>query len=587
MSILRMSIPVSKLAYTLLSLTLIFAISRSINIGLNRVFVLDEFYYAHQSWLASWSGHGLSELVFKGEHFMPALVYLPFTLLAGNDPGHLDYLRYGALVFLFLGVGLSSYLAYKMNPISRVAAFVCPVLLLSMHHFLKFGSQIRPDMLALALFLITLACLLNQSSKQRWWTVLAAIALMMAVLTSTKAIVYGAGLGLVFFYEILTRKREDKKVFKHPWYFLLACLIGTFAFILFLLMSGELGGFWQGKVQTTLDHQKHYPGISISQFLSPFMKQNFLVLCLSWLGVVLYCYQVISECIVARKLPSGFSLLVIFSWLGAWLSFVLQRAPYPYSLLPVTVFSSIFATYMLCFCAHKLPTKFSHHPRVVVSVVIVFCVIAGLNIYGESKIDRDNGRQVEVLSSIGQLTDANDTIYDMSSSFVFRPHAYHLLIMDRFRINMYKDQVIRDLPQVLKDRETSIFIEDVRFAKNFWDTDLGDHVKNNYVKYNNDIWIWGKKFLSQPDGIKPQESSFYAIKDGEYFVYSVSESSDAEFIEIDGATLKEKVVCLKKGEHQIKHNRASEFYLIWLPRNETPFEPDDEAPPSSLGQFVL
>lgn len=584
-SIFKKELSVSSIAYFLLGVTLAFGLIRVINLGLNRVFVLDEFYYAHQSWLASWSGHGISELIFKGEHFMTALAYLPFTVMAANDPGNLIFLRVGSLAFLLLGVAFSSSVACKMNPTFKVSAVICPILLLSMGHFLKFGSQIRPDMIALSLFLLTLVFLLNQSYHSRLSSSLAAIALMVAVLVSAKAAVYGASLGLVFIYEILFRKKDNDELFKYPCSFFFTSLGGVFLFVSLLLMSGQMDTFWQGKVQTTLDHQKHYPKIDPASFIKLFLEQDFLVVRLSFLGIFLYVYQNIKEFMASRKMPSGISLVLVFACIGAWLSFFLQKAPYPYSLLPAIVFSAIFATYSLCFLIQKLPPKFSHHPRVVVPAVIVFCALAVLDIYRKSDIDRYNHRQLEILSSIGQLTDVDDTVYDMSSSFVFRPHAHHLLIMDRFRINLYKDQVIRELPQVLKDRETALFIYDVRFNKNFKETELGDFIRNHYVKYNNDIWVWGKKFPSEVNPSSAQSSRFHAIKKGKYFIHSVSGKS--ENIKIDGKIVKESLVHLEKGEHQIQYGESSEFYLIWLPRNEIPFEPDREAPPASLAWCVL
>jgi hypothetical protein len=584
-SIFKKELSVSLMVRFLLGVTLAFGLIRAIHLGLNRVFVLDEFYYAHQSWLASWSGHGISELIFKGEHFMTALAYLPFTVMAANDPGHLNYLRVGSLAFLLLGVAFSSYVACKMNPTFKVSAVICPILLLSMGHFLKFGSQIRPDMIALALFLLTLVLLLNQSSHSRLPASLAAIALMAAVLVSAKAAVYGASLGLVFIYEILTRKKENDMLFKHPRCFFLTSLGGVFILVFFLSMAGQLDAFWQGKVQTTLDHQKHYPKIDPASFIKIFLEQDFLVVRLSILGIFLYVYQNIKEFMASRKMPSGISLVLVFGYIGTWLSFFLQKAPYPYSLLPAIVFSAIFATYGLCFVIQVLPPNFSRHPRVVAPAVIIFSAIAVLDIYRKSDIDRYNDRQLEILSSIGQLTDVDDTVYDMSSSFVFRPHAHHLLIMDRFRINLYKDQVIKELPQVLKDRETALFIYDGRFDKNFKETELGDFIENHYVKYNNDIWVWGKKFPSEGSPFAQQSSRFHAIKHGKYFIHLVSGNS--ETIKIDGKIVKGSIVHLEKGEHQIQYGEASEFYLIWLPRDNTVFDPNKEFPPCSLAWFVL
>lgn len=125
---------------------------------------------------------------------------------------------------------------------------------------------------------------------------------------------------------------------------------------------------------------------------------------------------------------------------------------------------------------------------------------------------------------------------------------------------------------------TTIFIRDSRYDS--LPINLKLYLKNNFIPFNNNIWIWGKKFTFIQKPTKTEQ--FYANKAGNYFVVPRQASLNGNLY-IDDKKIHEPTFALKKGHHDINYSGSlAGFHIIWLPKNEKPFTPIE----STNGDFA-
>ena len=125
----------------LLALVLAWSVLRTLRLSAGKYFSIDEFQYAHASWLVA---KGKVPSVDFFEFHTPLLYQLGSTVfrVVGDDPTGIRFVRSLVELFLLLGAAWASLLA---RPAGRVAALLAPILLLCLPELVERSVEIRPD----------------------------------------------------------------------------------------------------------------------------------------------------------------------------------------------------------------------------------------------------------------------------------------------------------------------------------------------------------------------------------------------------------------------------------------------------------
>lgn len=552
--------------------------------GRTKAFALDEFYYAHHTWTLTRSAEALYATLLEGTRFVTSFVLAPVVLLAGDEPSRMIWVRLFMLPIFFASLALLGTLAHRHAPAGQkvLASLLTLFFALSLQPLVWHAVEIRPDSIALCLVLLALV-LMGSRSLPRAGPALAGVCLFLGCFTSIKVVVYGSVLALFFLGDLGARRRARSEVLGNSLCFAGGFAAGCALLALAVLSAGTGAEFYDGFYGSSRLHQHYYPEIEWSRFLLPFLYDSKLVLGLAALGAVAVCVR------SGRGFRRGSvdpALAIVLLALGALASYLIQKAAYPYSLIPFAAFVAVLAawgtTQSLAVAARIA------HPIVRSGIALgLACMLAWIAYAAHERLDvtQDNARQIEVQAAIGRLTAPDDVVYDMSGSFFARPRAHRLAFVDDARRLRYGEaRLIREIERDLVDREAVLFVHDIRFEINFDDTPLGRFVRRNYQRYNDDLRLWGKSWSTR----RAFEDEFWAIRSGKYFVHP---PELAPGLRIDGTPLSEPIVALEKGEHRLSFRPVDRsrrtLYLIWLPRDGRPFDPAARHPRRSLGQFVL
>lgn len=186
------------------ALILIYPLIQLLRLVAEKNFSIDEFTYAHAGWLVA-EGY-LPFRDFFSHHF--PLSYFVFSILFlafGADPTAIIYARLLMLPFL-VTIIVSVWLINRGIP--PVWRMVSVLMVISSPNFAFFATELRPDTLALAAFLLA-AALCSLECRSRFGIgFLTGLLLVLTVWFSEKALTYSIFLGLALIYEgIQGRKR--------------------------------------------------------------------------------------------------------------------------------------------------------------------------------------------------------------------------------------------------------------------------------------------------------------------------------------------------------------------------------------------
>ena len=127
------------------------------------------------------------------------------------------------------------------------------------------------------------------------------------------------------------------------------------------------------------------------------------------------------------------------------------------------------------------------------------------------------------------------------------------------------EKYIKEIPEAIINNECTWLFNDYRM------TELPKNVKrfliNNFIRYSPDLFVWGKKFKAGT-----MTDSFYAVKDGKYFVYPKKVIGE-NVVKINSQNLTSTIVDLKKGPNSLSYDVREDFYIIYLPANQERFKP--------------
>lgn len=559
-----------------------------------KAFALDEFYYAHVAWKLVES-HQWWDKVAEGGRFVAPYVIAVGALGSGDEPSNMIFVRLWMLPLFWAVLASIAGLSYRRAPTGtkHVAALASVFFALSLRPLAWQGLEIRPDLIALLLFLSCL-WLMELRKGARRFPLLAGLLLFLATFASVKALVYGAPLALFFLTDQWAARRENPQTLGNSTWFASGFILAGGVLVAALAVAGDLQTFWDGFYQGPRLHQESYPRIPVGRFLRPFLRDSWLVLVLSGIG----CFAALTRTAVTlyreRSLHPQFLLVVLAC--STTLSYTVQKAAYPYSLMPACALFAILAGLGTAEVLAIVTSPHVQHrwmERLGLAPLVLLFGLVFLQSRELLSVRFSNAVQIRRQAQIGKLTSLDDKVFDMSATYYARHGAFRMPFIDNARIALYGKQALsEEITKSLVDHRAMLFVYDVRFHAQWRNTPLAAFIDQHYQPYNNDLYLWGRRWPAYV----AFEGRFDALKSGRYFVHP---PDAARSFQIDGQVLQSPVFSLAEGGHIVRYSPSQprpselnlsstrEVYMIWLPRDGQPFDPTRRHPPFYLARFVL
>ncbi|MDA8017601.1 MAG: hypothetical protein MPN21_09145 [Thermoanaerobaculia bacterium] len=543
-------------------------------------FALDEFQYAHGGWLA---GRGGTIYVDFFEHHFPLLHQLLGLLwhILDDDPTHILTLR---MLFLpvFGLVVIAGCLANRSDDLANAAAWWTAPVLLSAPTLSAMGTQLRPDVLALALFFSCLALLRSASTQSgRRRAVLAALAGVVAVValwSTLKVAIYAGTPFLAALVADLIRRHNTTESDETPSYFLghpiafvagsgtAAALIG-----LGLALSGSVGAWWRWAVEFSFAHQEVYPGFSWTRNFFQLLDHSAWLLPLAVVGIVATLRR--------RPRAADVDWLLLAAVPSTAASYVWQTAPYLYSLIPLTAVLGLFAARGLAWC-WQWATRGGSSNRTFAA--LLFLLLAAGELHRTVDALRrlrqpGNASQLQTLTQLGRMTLPDDAVFSPWAMQVARPSAHFFYFLEAATKRLEAARLNRELVPALRERGVTVYYHhplSERLPAAAW-----AYLRTHFLPYDQDLWIYGRRYPTI-DG--RASGDFFAVQEGTYFVSPPEALGGEQSLHIGGTALQTPIVALAAGRHRIEYRGGvPEVSIVWMPRDGQPFRPRPELIPAS------
>ncbi len=398
------------------------ALFATMHMALGLRFSMDEFTYAHASWLIA-QGH-LPYRDFALLH--PPLVEIliaPLFLLMERS---VSVLLVGRVIFAAVFFG-SVLLFHRWSGNRSGMMFL---LAIAFGVFPTWMTELRPDSLALFLSLLAIWAV----DKER--ILLGAVLLGLAAFTSEKVAIYGLALpiGMVW------HERDLRNAFRFSVFaFIVACI--CYALTAAAVGIGPLFEFWLG---WEIRHEREYLYRGAWSQLAPEADAWGLYSLLALAGIVA-CFRK-GMSLVERML---LCLLVL-----GFASYAIQRGPYAYSLLP-------FVAPLVYFAAKSAePFLQERSTRILGAFIIVALLILAFRPIANHESNRE---QIVMLNNMERLVPPGVCVYDNTGTAVNRPHARFFFFTDALMRKLQWNELEVQAPKDIVKKGCTAMIIDRRF----------------------------------------------------------------------------------------------------------------------------
>lgn len=550
----------------------LFFLSETFFLAFSKFFTIDEFQYAHAAWLCS---QGMVPFRDFFDHHFPFFYQLfsLFFYFGGNDPLLILWLRGGMLFLLFLLLSGIFFINGKFSK-NYLTPILTVVFLLSCWPLVTRVIEIRPDGIAFALFILSLAMLYADNDnlyippvRKFLRSFFSGIFFVLALWASQKVAVYGFPVLLWVIYETgrnLFYEKNRKPLFSVPSNcFILGFISFSFVILIYLFATSSINEFWAFCILFPMEMQKNFRGFSWIRYFYPGF-------CWYLWAIPLFIFGFYRTFEAFRSNRNTKELVILFLPFFAFLSYYLQKAPYDYSLIPFYGVYWLFAgrgggqLFDAIATLPKLKGIKENSITVLLSLSLAIAVMSNIRTFEKFRED-NNHYQLSVLHTIKQVTSEEDVFFDNTGNFVSRKHAYFYYFNCKYMRENMQDKFADEIPRAIMDQECVWLFNDYRM------NELPQKVKrfivNNFVRYSADLWVWGREFKDGNNKIE-----FHAVKEGNYFVCPALVPGEIQ-MEINGKAIDSNVFKLKKGINQIRFPSLDNFYIIYLPADLKEFKP--------------
>lgn len=407
-----------------IALTLLFRL----HLSLYRYFDTDEF--AHLNWAYHLY---IGELPFKEYfiHYVPLYHVFTFPVfLLPQSPEALLFGRimmYGLFVAAAVVSGMISYIILKRKDTVLLTIF----LLIVTPIMVDKGIEIRPDVLMMFFFLLTLFFLLKKASPARLF--FAGVSLSLSLMSFPKIIFGLPALAFLLIYPYLIpllARRVIPKQAAVSWILFIAggALTGSL-FLLYLVFHNILFLGIFTILQTTTDiYQDGIATFSVLQTLAPWPMVYIDAAgpSLPWaLNILLLLAMLGGTALLAiNRQYKLFGFYILF-FLSGFIYLLIFPTPYAQYFIPIMLVGMPAAVYFITTCLQLLQRN-----HLKLGLIVAIC-ITGILSYGQQYLSRigpdDSGaEQMQVIRDVVAHIRADETVYDMAGSYVFRKSGYSI-----------------------------------------------------------------------------------------------------------------------------------------------------------------
>lgn len=550
--------------------------SQTLRFSLEKAYSVDEFQYAHGAWKVA-----QGEVIYRDffEHHFPLVHQILGLVWTGLDdnPHNIRVLRLAMLPFLALTVFAAASLNRRWlhRRWGHATGWVTAIVLLAMLNFQSLATEIRPDPIALSLFLTALAVLGSRRLSPAVRGALSGALLTVSVWGSQKVLYYGLVFPAAFLADLLALRRERRRgsprhafLLGHPPAFAAGSLAVLVPIGLYLLITGSADDWFHWCLQWSFVHQTHYPSVSWMTNLEGFTLDHVALYPFAAVGV----WQSLRRLRRLRRLqrsPRADSpeVLLLGALVTATASYVWQTAAYLYSLLPLTAMLSIFAARGLVWCFRALRVLARPRPRLAAyATVLLVLLLVGELSHVRTAFARmlrvQNAPQHEMLQEIADMTTVDDPVYNITGNQVTRPAVHYFYFTDAVVRSLLADRLAEEIPEAILRKGCTVYSHDNRAET--LPRPLQAFLLDHFQPVSRDLWLWGQRYEPAEGRL---EDSFLAVREARYYV-EPPEALERGALRIDGRPVTTPVVELGRGVHAVEYRGAvREFSLLWLPRD--------------------
>lgn len=531
-------------------------------------FTVDESQYAHAAWLVARGSVPYRD--FFDPHF--PLVYQLASivfLLVGDDPAALVPLRLSMLPWLCGTLAA----AWALNKGRRGAGALAILCLLACPGWLKFATQLRPDPLAAALFLMAAAALASPRAPRERKALVAGAALALAIWASQKALIYSVAF-LPFVLASVQWPRATRREGRVLAYFAVGATLVFALVAVYLVSTRSLGAWWHWCFVWIRTHQRGYPGFPFTKELVPVLGQSAPVFLLAAAGIVNTIARL-------RRKPSSPGASADAVLLAAvpltFASFAAQSAAFAYSLVPFIAVCCVFAGRG---AALVWQVASRHWLMSGGALAVALVVLSDADRSLEENRRPSIAPQLEALRLLARVATPSDPVYDNTGSFIARPSVHFYFYTDAFLRESIADLLVREIPLSIIRSGCTVRVDDMR--SRILPARLRTFLEQNFQRYSADLLVWGREYTAVAGCV---EEPFLAPRAGSYLV-DPPEILSAGVLSIGGMPVHSPLIRLPIGHHVVRYSGpVATFSVLWLPRDGVPWAPVRTGPPS-LGQKV-
>lgn len=527
-------------------------------VAARKTYSIDEFMYAHGGWDIARGRSPYRDFIIHNSPFSYYFYALPF-LFTDNSPLHVGLLR-----MLSLGCALVTVISvWRLSDRSRWGIVGAIVLLLS-PTALEWGIEIRrdvPAVAALGMLLVVAGSALPAARKGL------AVGALYAVLlwTNEKALTYAAPVPVLLLSSMYSPRLRN--ALGSVRWFIVGALVVSAAGVSLIAYAGALREWLEWGVRFPFIHEQYYPGFPFKDSLLRYLVRHWWLIALGTVGLV--------STLRLRGAWSADELLLALLLPSCFVAFAILAAPYEYNFIPLNIVLSVFAGRGILRIVALVREARDDGPLLFPSALLgtlflvpMFCFLVRVP---KRFAEPGNTYQKSILEDLERLTTDTDPIFDSSGSSVTRPAVSRFFITNAVMREIMEPRLIEEIIGGMKEKGCVVLLYDARTR--YLPNAIQSFLFANFLPYNDDIGIWGKRFRSSTTA-----SSFTAPISGQYFV-SPAKALKSGTLLIDGNAVSEQIFPLEKGEHTVSFTGDSELAIAWLPRDGRPFTPKAEFRP--------
>ncbi|HEY4648021.1 MAG TPA: hypothetical protein VIG95_02900 [Gemmatimonadales bacterium] len=536
-------------------------------VGLTSYFGTDEFNYAHAAWAIAQGQQPYRDFFL---HHFPGIMQLgSLVFRLWDDPRAMDGLRWLMVPFWLL----AAVAILLLNRRSGVwPALLSIPLLGSLGAWVQYGTQFRPDPVAIALFLSSLLLATGHSPRARLRSFLAGACLVFACWSSQKVIVYGLPLFLGWLVAMVQWRRRpgEPRLVSEPREFALGVLAAAIPIAGYLTITHNWRPWWEWCLYGGIVHETFYPKRSPWISLQPTLRQNWHVLGLALLGFLWMARGVWNR--GARAAFSDPDVLLLACAVTTGASYFMQQAPYGWSLIAPLAFVAVLAARGLGeVVQYAIGMSSPDRRRLIIGVAGIGIAFASVPLSAVEMLRTRHlrARQEAMLANVARLTAPTDPAYDNTGYYVARPHAHFFFWTDQSARIVHRERLIREVPTAILQGGVTLRIRDRRDLE--LPPGLQAFLNDHFVCVLGDVCLWGHTYA----GLGQKPAAFTAVRDARYYVTPASAISGRQ-LRIDGRPVEQPTFHLTRGQHEISWSGgapAPELSLLWLPRTGELLEP--------------